>query len=61
MREYFKKQIEHGAEEVFFYALANEDESVLSVKGHRGTLDTFPQLEYVRQLTDGTPLFKEFQ
>ena len=55
--EYFKSQIEEGATEQFFYAI--ECEGNLTIQRHRGTLDTFPNLEYVRHLTDGVPLFKE--
>ncbi len=55
--EYFKSQIEEGATEMFFYAI--EQEGNLTIQRHRGTLDTFPNLEYVRHLTDGVPLFKE--
>ena len=55
--EYFKSQIEEGATEMFFYAI--ERAGNLTIQRHRGTLDTFPNLEYVRHLTDGVPLFKE--
>ena len=57
--EHFTKQIEQGATEMFFYALENSDQTKISVKSHKGTLDTFPNLEYIRQLSDGVPLFKE--
>lgn len=57
MKEHFAKQIEEGATEMFFYAL--EVDSNLTIQRHRGTLDTFPNLEYVKHLTDGVPLFKE--
>ncbi len=56
MIEHFKNQIEEGATEMFFYAI--EQEGNLRIERHRGTLDTFPNLEYVRHLTDGVPLFK---
>lgn len=59
MKEYFTKQIEEGATEMFFYAM--EQDGNLTIQRHRGTLDTFPDLEYVRHLTDGVPLFKEAQ
>jgi len=49
--EYFKSQLDEGATEMFFYAI--EQEGNLSIQRHRGTLDTFPNLEYVRHLTDG--------
>jgi hypothetical protein len=54
--EYFKSQIEEGATEMFFYAI--EQEGNLRIERHRGALETFPDLEYVRHLTDGVPLFK---
>jgi hypothetical protein len=57
MTEHFAKQIEQGATDQFFYAI--EREGNLTIQRHRGTLDTFPNLEYVRHLTDGVPLFKE--
>jgi hypothetical protein len=57
MNEYFKSQLEQGATDQFFYAI--EREGNLTIQRHRGTLDTIPNLEYVRQLTDGVPLFKE--
>lgn len=57
MKKYFTKQIEQGATEMFFYAM--EQDGNLTIQRHRGTLDTFPDLEYVRHLTDGVPLFKE--
>jgi hypothetical protein len=58
MTEYFKSQIEQGATEMFFYAI--ERDGNLRIQSHRGTLETFPtNLEYVRHLTDGVPLFKE--
>jgi len=44
---------------MFFYAI--EREGNLRIERHRGTLDTFPNLEYVRHLTDGVPLFKEIE
>ena len=55
--EHFTSQIDEGATEMFFYAI--EREGNLTIQRHRGTLDTFPALEYVRHLTDGVPLFKE--
>ena len=57
MKEHFSKQVEQGATDQFFYAI--EREGNLTIQRHRGTLDTIPNLEYVRQLTDGVPLFKE--
>ena len=57
MNEHFKQQIEQGATEQFFYAI--EREGNLTIQRHRGTLDTFPMLEYIQHLTDGVPMFKE--
>jgi hypothetical protein len=59
MNEYFAKQIEQGATDQFFYAIMREGN--LTIQRHRGTLDTFPDLEYVKHLTNGVPLFKESQ
>ena len=61
MNEHFTKQIEQGATEMFFYALENSDQTKVNIKSHKGTIDTFPNLEYIRHLTDGMPLFKEPQ
>jgi hypothetical protein len=58
MNEHFKSQIEQGATEMFFYALENADQTQVKIKSHKGTIDTFPKLEYIRHLTDGMPLFK---
>jgi len=60
MTEHFSKQIEEGATEMFFYGLERKDPFELRIERHRGTLDNFPtNLEYLRHLTDGIPLFKE--
>ncbi len=59
MKEHFKKQIEQGATEMFFYAIENSDQTKVQIKNHKGTIDSFPELEYIRHLTDGMPLFKE--
>ena len=61
MSEHFKNQIEQGATEMFFYALENRDQTKVQIKSHKGTIDTFPDLEYIRHLTDSMPLFKEPQ
>ena len=58
MNEHFKSQIEQGATEMFFYALENADQTQVEIKSHKGTIDTFPKLEYIRHLSDGVPLFK---
>lgn len=59
MKEHFSKQIEEGAKEMFFYGLERPEPFTVSIMRHKGTLDTFPALEYVRHLSDGIPLFKE--
>lgn len=60
MNEYFKKQIECGATEMFFYCLERPELHTISIVRHRGFLDTLPtNLEFVRYLTPSYPLFKE--
>ena len=63
--EYFKKQIEQGATEMFFYGVETIVQSMvenkIKIKSHKGTLDTFPDLVYIRHLTDSMPLFRERQ
>jgi hypothetical protein len=62
MNEHFTKQIEQGATEMFFYGLERPDPHTVSIMSHKGTLDSFPtNLEYVRHLSEGMPLFKERQ
>ena len=60
MKEHFKNQIDRGFE-VFFYGL-ERDPLNISIMRHKGSLEDFPtNLEYVRQLTDDWPLFKEVE
>ena len=60
MIEYFQKQIDSGATEMFFYALERAEPFTISIMSHKGTLDSFPtNLEFVRMLAESTPLFKE--
>ena len=63
INEHFKNQIEQGATKIFFYGLETivqeMIESKIEIKSHKGTLDTFPDLVYVRHMTDSMPLFKE--
>jgi hypothetical protein len=65
INEHFKNQIEQGATEMFFYGLETivqeMVESKIEIKSHKGTLDTFPDLVYVRHMTDSMPLFKEIK
>jgi hypothetical protein len=65
INEHFKNQIEQGATEMFFYGLETivqeMVESKIEIKSHKGTLDTFPDLMYVRHMTDSIPLFKEVE
>ena len=57
---HFKKQLDDGAREMFFYGLERAEPHTVSIMRHKGSLDTFPtNLEYVRHLTEGVPLFKE--
>jgi hypothetical protein len=58
MIQHFTKQIEQGTTEMFFYALENADQTKVEIKSHKGTLDTFPDLEYIRHLSESVPLFK---
>ena len=62
IEEIFKNQIESGARDQFFYGLETNPEVPeqwsIKIERHRGTLDTFPTLTYVRMLTDGVPLFR---
>ena len=59
IQEHFKNQIAQGAK-MFFYGLERPEPHTVSIMRHKGTLDTFPtNLEYVRHLTDGMPLFRE--
>ena len=58
--ELFQVQIDGGATEMFFYCLERPEPYTLSIIRHRGTLDSFPaNLEFVRMMTDSTPLFRE--
>jgi len=57
MNEHFKKQIEEGATEQFFYAIIREGN--MTIQRHRGTLDTLPEMVYVGQATDSVPMFKD--
>lgn len=63
IEEYFKQQIESGATDQFFYGLETDPEVPgqwsIKIERHRGTLDTFPNLVYIRHLTDGVPLFRD--
>ena len=63
MNEYFKKQIEQGATEMFFYGVEtivqSLVESKIEIKKHKGSLDTFPDLVYIRHMTESIPLFKD--
>ena len=59
IEQHFKSQLDSGATIMFFYGLENEDQSVVDLKSHKGTLLEFPTtLEYVRHLTTSIPLFK---
>lgn len=58
--EIFKPQIDKGATEMWFYGLERPEPHTISIMRHKGTLDSFPtNLEFVRMLSESTPLFKE--
>lgn len=59
VQEIFKNQLEQGATEMFFYGLERAEPFTVSILNHKGSLDTFPDLVYIRHLTDGIPLFRE--
>lgn len=62
MNEHFKEQVKQGATKMFFYGLERPEPHTISIMSHKGALDSFPtNLEYVRHLTDGMPLFKEVE
>lgn len=61
---YFKKQLDSGAREMFFYGIEYPAETVeeikIVIKSHKRSLDTFPtNLEFLRMLSESSPLFKE--
>jgi hypothetical protein len=60
----FEKQLDGGATDQFIYGIETLAEtladSTVEIKIHKGTLDSFPDnLEFVRMMSDATPLFKE--
>ena len=57
--EIFKQQLDQGATEMFFYGVEKTEPFTVSIERHKGSLDTFPDLVYIRHLSDGIPLFKE--
>lgn len=57
IEEHFRKQVAEGATDMFFYGLEEKDGGVW-IKSHRGKLETFPKLEYVKHMTEGMPLFR---
>ena len=62
--EFFKKQLEQGATEMFFYGVelgtTIEEGITVSIRNHKGTLDSFPGgMEFIRMMSESTPLFKE--
>jgi hypothetical protein len=65
MNEYFKSQLEQGATDQFFYGVETIVQSMvehkIQIKSHKGSLDTFPDLVYIRQMTENIPLFKDPQ
>jgi hypothetical protein len=61
MKEHFKNQIDKGATDRFYYGLEFDNPHEIRMFQHKGTIDTFPELEYVRHLTPDWPLFKDKQ
>ena len=60
MTQYFQRQIDSGATEMFFYGLERKEPFTVSVMNHKGALDSFPtNLEFIRMLSESIPLFKE--
>ena len=59
IQEIFQKQLEGGATEMFFYGVEQTEPFTVSILSHKGTLDSFPNLTYIRHLSEGIPLFKE--
>jgi len=60
--ELFKKQLDSGATEMFFYGLERPEPFTVSIMSHKGTLENFPtNLEFVRMLAESTPLFREVE
>jgi hypothetical protein len=60
IEQYFNKQIEAGATEVFNYALETDTPFILRMIVHNGTLDSFPtNLEFVKMVNESIPVFKE--
>ena len=60
---YFKKQLDEGAREMFFYGLEYPADAAgdikIEIKSHKSSLDEFSDLEYIRHLSEGIPLFKK--
>jgi len=60
--ELFKKQVDDGATEMFFYGLERAEPFTISVMRHKGTLESFSaNLEFVRMLSESIPLFREVE
>ena len=56
--EAFKLQLDSGAKEMFFFGIEDLASMKIEIKSHKGSLDSFPKLTFVRMLTDSVPLFK---
>lgn len=57
MNEHFKKQLDEGATDQFFYGIMRDGN--MTIQRHRGTLDTMPNLVYVGQASENVPMFKD--
>lgn len=60
MTQYFQRQIDDGATEMFFYGLERKEPFTVSIMNHKSALDSFPtNLEFIRMLSESIPLFRE--
>jgi hypothetical protein len=57
LENWFGKQIEGGAKEMFFYGIESDDEGNMRIKSHRGTLDSFPTDLKFSRMVKSTPFF----
>lgn len=57
IEQYFEKQIQGGAKEMFFYGIEAGDDGNMRIKSHRGTLDSFPSNLKFSRMVESTPFF----
>jgi len=61
LTEYFKEQIEDKVTE-YFYGIQTDPDCELELVRHKDSLSKFPEnLQFVKMLTPGIPLFKEIE